>query len=114
MITFEPGHVRLTIDENQHSGGVNESVAHLLRLCRLNNCHRALVVSGRDELVYASLRSALRFTPSGSMGMMRLGIVIRRPGVVFPQDVQQTTKAAGVKCEVFSDEVAALRWLESS
>lgn len=114
MITFESGHVRLTIDENQHPGGVNESVAHLLRLCRLNKFHRALVVSGRDERVYASLCNALRFTPNGSMGMMRLGVVIRRPGVVLPQDVQQTTQAAGFKCEVFSDEAAALSWLESS
>jgi hypothetical protein len=114
MITFESGFVRLAIEKNQGAELVAESVAHLLRVCRLNNFRRALVVTELDDKSWQSgLTEEVRFTVRGSKAATRLGVVVPQLSTVLASDVRRSAEAAGFECRLFSDEAEAVRWLEA-
>lgn len=74
MITFPDTHVRLEVQRHESANVITESVEHLLRVCRLNNFRRAVVVSKCEESVcYAALRKSVRYF--GNMAPMRLALV---------------------------------------
>ena len=112
MITFPSGYVRLAVDGSETSEAAGERVAHLLRLCRLNDYERALIVCRRHYgPCCLEIRAALRFAQPGSLEGHRLGLVFSEKESALPPNIHHMAVAAGLECQLFADEQTAVHWL---